>query len=124
MGSMFSRMGQFRRECSSALLHSSHRIRVTIPTDEARASGLGRRLEKFCEQAVGAQHQIGNWAMIRSTLTLTGAMAALAFSAATVHAEPDAPTPIGDGFNYTDCCVIGPWQALEDQYYQDFKRAQ
>jgi hypothetical protein len=34
--------------------------------------------------------------MIRSTLTLTGAMAALAFSAATVHAEPDAPTPFGD----------------------------
>jgi hypothetical protein len=54
------------------------------------------------------------------TLALTGALAALAFSAATAHANPDAPTPIGDGFNVTDCCVIGPWQALEDQYYQDF----
>lgn len=54
------------------------------------------------------------------TLALTGALAALVFSAATAHADPDAPVPIGDGFNYTDCCVIGPWQALEDQYYQDF----
>jgi hypothetical protein len=54
------------------------------------------------------------------TLALTGALAALAFSVATVHASPDAPTPIGDEFNYTDCCVIGPWGALEDQYYQDF----
>jgi hypothetical protein len=54
------------------------------------------------------------------TLALTGALAALAFSAATAQASPDAPTPIGDGFNVTDCCVIGPWQALEDQYYQDF----
>jgi hypothetical protein len=54
------------------------------------------------------------------TLALTGALAALAFSAATAHADPDAPTPIGDGFNYTDCCVVGPWGALEDQYYQDF----
>ena len=54
------------------------------------------------------------------TLALTGALAALVFSATTAQASPDAPTPIGDGFNVTDCCVIGPWQALEDQYYQDF----
>jgi hypothetical protein len=37
--------------------------------------------------------------MIRITLTLTGALAALAFSAATAHADPDAPTPIGPEFN-------------------------
>jgi hypothetical protein len=57
--------------------------------------------------------------MIRMTLGLT---AALAFSAAVAHADPapDVPVPIGDPFNYTDCCVIGPWQGLEDQYYQDF----
>src|ERR1700744_1811667 len=59
--------------------------------------------------------------MIRMTLGMTAALAALAFSAAaTVHADTDYPTPIGDEFNYTDCCVIGPWQALETQYYQDF----
>jgi hypothetical protein len=45
---------------------------------------------------------------------------ALAFSAATAHADPNYPVPIGDQSNYTDCCVAGPWQALEDQYYQDF----
>jgi hypothetical protein len=33
--------------------------------------------------------------MIRITLTLTGALAAMAFSAAAAHADPDAPTPIG-----------------------------
>jgi hypothetical protein len=37
--------------------------------------------------------------MIRITLTLTGALAALAFSAATAHADSDAPTPIGPEFN-------------------------
>jgi len=60
--------------------------------------------------------------MIRMNLGLTGALAALAFSAVTAHADPglDAPVPIGDAFNLTDCCVIGPWQALETQYYQDF----
>src|SRR6201999_285812 len=60
--------------------------------------------------------------MIRMNLGLTGALAALAFSAVTAHADPglDAPVPIGDVFNLTDCCVIGPWQALETQYYQDF----
>ena len=60
--------------------------------------------------------------MIRMTLGLTGALAALAFSTVTAHADPDldAPAPIGDAFSYTDCCVIGPWQALETQYYQDF----
>jgi hypothetical protein len=61
-----------------------------------------------------------HWAHNTITLALTGALATLAFSVATAHAYPDAPTPIGDAFNYTDCCVIGPWQALEDQYYQDF----
>jgi hypothetical protein len=54
------------------------------------------------------------------TLALTGGLAALAFSAATAQAAPDYPTPIGDAFNLTDCCVIGPWGALETQYYQDF----
>jgi hypothetical protein len=60
--------------------------------------------------------------MIRMTLGLTGTLAVLLFSAAVVHADPrtDAPTPIGDGFNVSDCCVTGPWQALETQYYQDF----
>src|SRR5438105_2547900 len=41
--------------------------------------------------------------MTRITLTLTGALAALAFSAATAHADlddPGAPTPIDIGFNY------------------------
>jgi hypothetical protein len=57
--------------------------------------------------------------MIRITLTLTGALAALAFSSVTAHAD-SYPTPIGDPFNYTDCCVTGTWQALETQYYQDF----
>jgi hypothetical protein len=59
--------------------------------------------------------------MIRITLTLTGALAALAFSAATVHAyptDPDAPTPIGGtDFNYTQSSA--PWfEQLE--YHQDF----
>ena len=44
--------------------------------------------------------------MIRITLTLTGALAALAFSAATAHADPDAPTPIDVGSNLT--VVYGP----------------
>jgi hypothetical protein len=39
--------------------------------------------------------------MIRITLTLTGALAALAFSAATAHADLDAPTPFGPEFNST-----------------------
>ncbi len=46
--------------------------------------------------------------------------AALASSAATAHADISYPTPIGDGFNVTDSCVVGTWQALETQYYQDF----
>ena len=40
--------------------------------------------------------------MIRITLALTGALAALAFSAPTAHADsgwPDSPTPIGGGSN-------------------------
>jgi len=40
--------------------------------------------------------------------------------AATAHADISEPTPIGDAFNLTDCCVTGPWLALETQYYQDF----
>jgi hypothetical protein len=76
-----------------------------------RSRGLGR-LGLLAVGLVPSSHRI--------TLTLTGALAALAFSAATVHADVEAPTPIGDAFNYTDCCVIGPWGALEDQYYQDF----
>jgi hypothetical protein len=40
--------------------------------------------------------------MIRITLTLTGALAALAVSAATAHADPGAPTPIGDPFNFVN----------------------
>src|SRR5882757_2515941 len=46
--------------------------------------------------------------MIRITLALTGALAALAFSAATAHADPwvytpnpDGPTPIGPSFDET-----------------------
>ena len=46
--------------------------------------------------------------MIRFTLTVTGALAALAFSAATAHADPDGPTPIGDGFNFV-ADVGHPW---------------
>jgi hypothetical protein len=46
--------------------------------------------------------------MIRITLALTSALAALAFSAATAHADPDAPTPIGDGFNFV-ADVGHPW---------------
>jgi hypothetical protein len=41
--------------------------------------------------------------LIRITLTLTGALAALAFSAATAHADlddPGAPTPIDAGLNF------------------------
>jgi hypothetical protein len=84
---------------------------VTISINEARHPDHRRRLEKSV-----SSHSAHN----TITLALTGALAALAFSAATAQASPDAPTPIGDGFNVTDCCVIGPWQALEDQYYQDF----
>jgi hypothetical protein len=39
--------------------------------------------------------------MIRITLALTGALAALAFSAATMHADspwPDGPTAFGDSW--------------------------
>jgi hypothetical protein len=58
--------------------------------------------------------------MSRITVAFTCALAALAFSAATAHADTDYPTPIGDEFNTTDCCVTGPWQDLEEQGYQDF----
>jgi hypothetical protein len=51
--------------------------------------------------------------MIRITLTLTGALAALAFSAAVAHADPGgddpgAPTPIDAGFNFVND-VGHPW---------------
>ena len=56
--------------------------------------------------------------MIRITLALTGALAALAFSAATAPADPDAPTPIAG----TDSAITqsdGPWFE-QLQYSQDF----
>jgi hypothetical protein len=56
--------------------------------------------------------------MIRITLALTGALAALAFSAATVHAEPDAPTPFGDSWGLTESNV--PYVVAQDQQYTDF----
>lgn len=56
--------------------------------------------------------------MIRVTLTLTGALAALAFSAATVHADPDAPTPIDTEFDIVSD-VGHPWVA-GNLGYQDF----
>ena len=43
--------------------------------------------------------------MIRITLTLTGALAALAFSAATAHADPDAPTPTNAVRNTAGCSL-------------------
>jgi len=46
--------------------------------------------------------------MIRTAFTLTGALAALAFSAATAHADPDAPTPIGQEFDIVSD-VGHPW---------------
>lgn len=58
--------------------------------------------------------------MIRITLTLAGAMAALAVSAATAHAEPGAPTPIGDPFNVNDFNGVGPWLDYQELYNQDF----
>ena len=58
--------------------------------------------------------------MIRVTLALTGALAALAFSAATAHADPDAPTPIGDQFNVHDFNGLGPWLDSQELYNQDF----
>jgi hypothetical protein len=53
-----------------------------------------------------------------TTVTLTGALAALAFSAATVHAEPDAPTPFGDSWGFTESNV--PFGVLQDQQYTDY----
>jgi hypothetical protein len=56
--------------------------------------------------------------MIRITLTLTGALAALAFSAAKAHADPDAPTPIGTEVNIISD-VGHPWVA-GNLGYQEF----
>ena len=61
--------------------------------------------------------------MIRITLTLTGALAALAFSAAVAHADPGgddpgAPTPIDTGFNFVSD-VGHPW-VTGTMWNQDF----
>ena len=61
--------------------------------------------------------------MIRITLTLTGALAALAFSAAVAHADPGgddpgAPTPIDAGFNFVSD-VGHPW-VTGTMWDQDF----
>jgi hypothetical protein len=60
--------------------------------------------------------------MIRVTLALTGAvtgaLAALTFSAATAHADPDAPTPFGDSWGFTQSYV--PYVVLQDQQYTDY----
>jgi hypothetical protein len=58
--------------------------------------------------------------MIRITLTLTGALAALAFSAATAHADLDAPTPFGPEFEYT--LNDSPWlhEILDEQDFSLF----
>jgi hypothetical protein len=58
--------------------------------------------------------------MIRSTVALTSALAALAFSAATAHADLDAPTPIGDEFNVNDFIGVGPWLDYQELFHQDF----
>ncbi len=57
--------------------------------------------------------------MIRITLTLTGALAALVFSAATAHADPDTPTPIGDEFDVTSFNGVGPWLDSQELFHQD-----
>jgi hypothetical protein len=57
--------------------------------------------------------------MIRIALALTGTLAALAFCAATAHAEPDAPTPIGPEFNLTEGGSV-PWLDEQILYHQDF----
>jgi hypothetical protein len=54
------------------------------------------------------------------TMILTGALAALAFSAATAHADLDAPTPIGDEFNVNDFIGLGPWLDTQELYNRDF----
>ncbi|BBX48729.1 hypothetical protein GCM10009641_02250 [Mycobacterium cookii] len=61
--------------------------------------------------------------MNRITLTLTGALAALAFSAATAHADPGgvdpgAPTPLDVGFNFVDDAGH-PW-VKGVMWHQDF----
>ncbi len=59
--------------------------------------------------------------MIRITLALTGALAALAFSAATAHADsgfPDSPTSLDAGFNV----LFGPYNPSfsTETWDQDF----
>jgi hypothetical protein len=60
--------------------------------------------------------------MVRTTLTLAGALAAFAFSAATAHAD-DAPVPIGPEFNYNSYIGLGPWLDTQESYHQDFSVA-
>jgi hypothetical protein len=55
--------------------------------------------------------------MIRITVALTGALAALAFSALTAHAEPHEPTPFGPSFDVTS--GTGPW-SFHAQQSTDF----
>ncbi len=55
--------------------------------------------------------------MIRITLALMGALAALAFCAAPAHADLDAPTPFGPEFNST---VDDSYFLYQTQYDQDF----
>ena len=52
------------------------------------------------------------------TLALTGALAALAFSAATAHADPDEPIPFGDSWGVTESSV--PYVVLQYEQYTDY----
>jgi hypothetical protein len=59
--------------------------------------------------------------MMRLTLSLMGALAALGFSASTGHADsvfPDYPTPFGPSWGLTQSYV--PWVVSEWQQYSDF----
>ena len=60
--------------------------------------------------------------MIRITLALTGALAALTFSAATAHADyvpdPNGPTPFGDSWVFSESFV--PGVVGQDEWYIDY----
>jgi hypothetical protein len=58
--------------------------------------------------------------MMRTTLTLTGVLAALAFFAAPAHADPDAPTPIDVGSNWTVAYGPGLELYVSDQDFGVF----
>jgi len=82
---------------------------VTILIDEARHPDHRRRLEKSV-----SSHSAHN----TITLALTGALAALAFSAATAHAFgvtacPDLPTPIDFNLN-----TIGVYEIYNPMFSQ------